>query len=583
MSAPLAVLRDPAATLAAVLGALEAAEADPGLRPATAGLSSNVTIDLLGTFLRRQAVLAGVRLRVAAGSLDDPIGDLERFQAQGVDLAVLLPFFDALLPAFEAQAGHLAPELLDAREADFRARYRMAFQKGAAIPRVVLAGLHPCQRYAGAGVREAVRRFDQALAEEARPFPNVQRLELAGVLSQVGEARALDPRMYLRALAPYTPAFHSELARRIAVLTRDFGGEFRKVLVLDCDNTLWGGTAGEDLAEGIRLGPFGFPANVFWQAQHVFATLEARGVLLALCSRNNPGDVEEILASHPGSVLRAGHFAARKVNWLDKVENLEALARELDLGLESFVFLDDSAFEVEAVRSRLPMVRAFQVPGQLSDYPNTLAEIADLFPEGADAASRTGQYLRRGQAEQARARFASTEDYLASLDLRLTVAVDDPGGVARIAELTQKSNQFNLTTRRCGAGEIARCMADPDCTVFSLTVEDRFGGAGLTGALIVRWGDGVAEVDSFLLSCRVLGRGLEFPVWNVLAACARSRGCPRIRAAYLPTAKNGQVADFFDRLGLPRVAEEGGARRYDGTFDAMTVPPTPWIRVLHAE
>lgn len=216
-------------------------------------------------------------------------------------------------------------------------------------------------------VTRVLARFNAALREEASSYANVRVFDTEDIVRLVGQKAAFDTRFYFRNKAPYTSAYMNELARRIAAASRGFGEHFYKVLALDCDNTLWGGVIGEDLLSGIKLGPYDYPGNIFWRMQQEFVALERQGILLVLISKNNPADVDEVLRNHPDIVLKESHIVAKKVNWEDKPSNLRALAQELNLGLDSFIFLDDSSFECEAVRQQLPMVRTFQVPTALPD------------------------------------------------------------------------------------------------------------------------------------------------------------------------------------------------------------------------
>lgn len=586
---PLGLLASPAVTLGQTIRALETLD-DVELRPASLGLSSNVTIDLLGTFLRKHAALHGVRLSIAQGNFDDPLGDMDRFQATGVDQMLLLPFFDNLQPAFEAQAAHLSPEDLGAREEDFRQRYRLVFQRASGMKAVYLGTMHRMGRrpgLAGDQVDEVVARFNRILEEETAPFPNIHLLDTAETIDRVGLNHAFDLRFYFSAKAPYATAFFDDLARRVVACSRGFGGQFYKVLVLDCDNTLWGGVIGEDLLEGIKLGPFEHPGNIFWRVQHEVAALERAGVLLCLCSKNNPADVMEVLERHPQAVLRKDQFVLNKVNWDDKPANLRAMAQELNLGLDSMVFLDDSPFECEAVRTQLPMVRTFQVPARLADYPALFGEIKELFLAGGvsdESRSKTEQYRLRALGEELKAVAGSREDYLSSLGLTATLGWDVLKQVPRISELSNKSNQFNLTTRRYSEADILALMESPNATVLSIQVSDRFGDAGLTGVLILHWEGETARVDSFFMSCRVIGRGIESSIWQPVLALARVRGCRSLEASFLPTAKNAQVSSYFDNLGLPLVKEgTDGARHYRIPIDLFVPPETPWIEVTNAE
>lgn len=583
-------LSAPGLTLAGTMGAVDALERELAEeRVVNLGLSSNVSVDLLSLFLRKHACLSGVRAQVHIGQHDDPVGDAARFQAMGAYGMLLVQFFDNLLPAFEQRLALFEPEQLAAKEAELRARWRLCFEHARSLPFVYVTRFHrlglATEACAPDAVDDTILRFNDALREEAAAYANVRLIEVGDIVAALGHGGAFDLRFYYRNTAPYTPAFMNGLAHRIAAASRGFGSEFRKVLVLDCDNTLWGGVVGEDMLGGIRLDPFGHPGRIYWAIQHEILALERQGVLLCLCSKNNAADVEEVLTQHPHAVLRPEHLTHSKIDWNDKVSNLLALSRELDLGLESFVFLDDSEFECAAVREALPMVKVYRVPSALHDYPRLLHEIKSLFLAGgvsAQSRSKTAQYRQLRQADAERSRFTSHEAYLASLQLRVRIACDDRRHIERISELTLKSNQFNLTTLRQSAGEIACRMDAEDDSVYSLSVEDRFGSAGLTGVLLVRWSGEVARIEAFLMSCRVIGRGVEFTPWARVVRDASARGCTRIEASFHATAKNAQVADFFDRLGLRRVEEANGTRRYRSALAGLTLPTIDWISIEHA-
>lgn len=587
----LATLGNSQSTLTQVMQAVATLEKKEQGRRISLGLSASATIDLLGVYLRKHGLLAGTRVDIVPGNYDDPLGDVERFRQAGVKHMLLLPFFDNLLPSFEAQLECLPAEALDAKEQELRARYRLVFEQARGLDTVFLCLFHRLGAAVAVdgqdAVAVAVARFNQALREEASGFVNIRLIDSEDIVSAVGRRSAFDMRFYLRGKAPYAGAYLDELARRVFAAARGFGAHFYKVLALDCDNTLWGGVIGEDLLAGIKLGPHDYPGNVFWRMQHEFATLERNGVLLCLCTKNNPADVDEVLRKHPDMVLREGQIALRKVNWEDKPSNLRALAAELNVGLDSFVFLDDSAFECEAVRQQLPMVRTVQVPATLSEYPQVVQAIKELFLAGgtsAESRSKTGHYRQRAQAEELKAEFASHEDYLASQQLAVEISRNARASAARISELSQKSNQFNLTTRRYSVADIERMMDSAGHAVYSLVVRDKFGSAGLTGVVTLEYADGVARVDNFLMSCRVIGRGIEMAVWRQLAADALGRGCGELRTEYIPTAKNAQVADFFDRLGLPLLGEtDDGARRYGIDLKSFAAPETPWIETVYVE
>jgi FkbH-like protein len=590
VSAALSVLRRHDAPMAEVMQALTLLDrSDAGFRRLRIGIAANITVDLLATYLRRHAYLAGVRLDVLKGSYDNLLGDVETFCTEKVDHLFILPFFDNLQASWEAQLDSLDAGARAAPISDYLARLDVALLRAKDVGSVLLGGVHLWHAEAsfdGTSARsELLESLNRALCEAAEKQANVRFVETASIVAALGTRQAFDARFYYRGKAPYTPAFTDELARRISLVTRSFGSTYHKVLVLDCDNTLWGGIVGEDGPAGIALDPHSYPGNVFWNVQLQLRSLERQGVLLCLCSKNNEADVLEVLSQHPHMAFREKQVVARRINWLDKATNLEALAAELNLGLDSFVFIDDSAFEVEAVRERLPHVRVFQVPARLTDYPAMLREVSALFLAGgssAESRSKTAQYQQLAEAASLRGGFSSQEDYLRSLSLKVTLQRDAAQHISRIAELMNKSNQFNLTTRRLMPGDVARLMESPHAVVYSFSVSDRLTDHGLTGVLITEDDGDAVLVHSFLMSCRVIGRGVEYALWRAVLDDARARGRTVLRATYAPTPKNAQVADFFDRLGLTRTREdESGARYYEGRTNDLRLADSNWVELIN--
>lgn len=591
--AALAVLRRADVSLAEVMAALTTLDrSERAFRLQAFGIAANITLDLLGTYLRRQAYLAGVRLEMLPASYDDLLGDVQRFAAAGADTVLIAPFFDNLQPAWESQLPSLDAAARKAPMADYLARLEMALIRAKGVGTVLLSGCHTWHTRTAVLcdglVAAAVADFNSALQQVAARHANVRYLDTYNLLTQVGTVKALDSRFYHRNKAPYRASFLSAWARQIDAVTRSFNSAFYKVLALDCDNTLWGGVVGEEGARGVALDPYTYPGNVFWAVQQQLRTLERQGVLLCLCSKNNPDDVQEVLDTNPHMVLRDAQIVARQVNWNDKPGNLRRLAAALNVGLESVVFVDDSAFEIAAVREQLPQVRTFQVPAQLTDYPALLEEISVLFVAGgvsAESRAKTQQYRAVALAQSELAQFTSHEEYLRSLRLYVHLHRDAREQVTRIVELVNKSNQFNLTTQRLQAGDVQHLMDSPSATVYSFTVRDRLADHGITGVLVTEDAaddPSAVRVHSFLMSCRILGRGVEFSVWKVVLQDLRSRGKRVLRAEYVPTAKNVQALDFFDRLGFTRTNDGGdGSRHYQAEVDSVQLAYSNWVEVEH--
>ncbi|WP_051445302.1 HAD-IIIC family phosphatase [Desulfocurvus vexinensis] len=437
------------------------------------------------------------------------------------------------------------------------------------------------------GQLDAVRGLNAGLRALLAEFPNAFFVDLDLCLARVGAERFFDRRWWYRARAPYALAGLAAVAREVAALVRALRGRARKCLVLDCDGVLWGGVVGEDGPGGIHLGP-GHPGAAYVDFQRAVQSLAARGVVLALCSKNNEADVWEVFRSHPGMVLGEQDIAAWRIDWNDKAGNIEALARELNLGLDAMVFVDDSAFEAGLVRARLPEVAVLHLPAEgATGNADTLAGcgLFDTLSRSAEDRARGVMYRGEARRRRLRAEVPDLDAYLRSLDMRLDVRVAagpgdagpaDAGALARVAQLTQKTNQFNLTARRRSADDVRALAASPGHLVAWVALEDRFGAMGIVGAAIaVLDGRGGAQLDTFLLSCRALGRGVETAFLAGVLAALRARGAAQATGLFVPTARNAQVRDFYPAHGFAPegAAGQDGALRFvldlDGPLPAV--------------
>ena len=401
-----------------------------------------------------------------------------------------------------------------------------------------------------AGLVEAGERFSQVKVldfnEFARNYPASELLDWKFFfISQMG----LNPRLTNGFQAWWNRKLDSIALRR------------KKCLVLDLDNTLWGGVLGEDGISGIRIGG-DYPGKAFHFFQESLLQLSRSGVILAVCSKNNEADVLEAWEKNPYLVLRKEHFAAWRINWNDKAANLRELAEELNIGLDSFVFLDDNPAERELVRQLLPMVSVPEFPAQPYELPAFFRQCVNVYFKVYSVTDEDRQKVAQYKANAARSRaqqgFSDLASFLESLDIRITIAAADAFNIPRIAQMTQKTNQFNLTTKRYADTDIQRFVAE-GWKVWCLRAEDRFGDNGITGVILVD-GD---SIDSLLLSCRILGKGIEQAFLKAVLSRLKDEGVKTVRARYCPTAKNGQVRDFYERCGFACVAEEpDGGKAY---------------------
>jgi FkbH-like protein len=440
-----------------------------------------------------------------------------------------------------------------------------------------------CHSIMSRSVDELARSLNDAVREYAPP--NVVVIDTDNVLATVGIHNAIDERFWFRAKAPYTYVFVYHVAQRALPFFRQAYGMTKKLMVFDGDGTLWRGTIGEDGMAGISMAssdPVGAP---FADVQHHAKEMASRGVMLGLVSKNNFADVNDVLLQHRDMILRADDFVAMRINWEDKATNIRGIVEELNIGLDSVVFIDDSDFEVEFVRGLLPEVTVVQVPKEAHAYPALFRSVADLFLRAAttdDDRQRTRQYQQQKVRTKAAEQFASIDAYLASLDQSVRIHVDDVSLISRMAQLTQKTNQFNATTRRYTEQELLTFVTATDVRTVAFHAEDRFGSYGVTGLAILRLDDvETATLDTFLMSCRVIGRGIEHVFIREVLSVAREAGRRYVSVEFFPTDKNAPAADFFQKLGADRTQESSGVHRCILDSASMEVPEIPFIRVAY--
>ncbi|GIJ73873.1 hypothetical protein Voc01_087900 [Virgisporangium ochraceum] len=436
----------------------------------------------------------------------------------------------------------------------------------------------------------AEKHLEAAFAGDAR----VRVLTEDDVRRQYPVAARFDPYGNSTAHVPYTPAMFAALASVTVRALHAAVTPRPKVIVVDADNTLWDGVVGEDGVGGVVVGP---ARRAF---QEFLLDQRAAGRLLALCSRNVGSDVLDVLSGHPDMVLRPGHLAAMRVNWAPKSANLHEIAAELSLGVDSFVFLDDNPVECAEVAAGCPGTLALPLPADAEAVVPFLRhcwplDVADVTAEDRERADR---YRAERDRDRARADAPSLESFLATLDLVVDVRPLGDADLARAAQLTRRTNQFNLTTVRRGPAELASLPDGLRCDV--VEVRDRFGDYGQVGVVVTGTEGDALVVETFLVSCRVLGRGVEHRILTTLLGRARAAGLTRVRLPFEPTERNLPALRFLESLPARRVDTSTGARfelpataevapRYtdDGPEtapDAVTVVEAPdagvdWARV----
>ncbi|WP_131113979.1 HAD-IIIC family phosphatase [Lichenihabitans psoromatis] len=502
-------------------------------------------------------------------ALTEPTSRLHGFAPTHILLALdahhLLAGVDASLTATEADA--VLHDIL-ARIEDLwslaRDRFGCAVMMQTPLP--IYPVLMGSNEHRLPGSRAALlRRLNEALRVKADQH-GVDLVAMDDRAARDGLSGWHDPALWHRAkqeVAPPAAPVYGDLVARVLAARQ---GRSAKCLVLDLDNTIWGGVVGDDGTDRLVLGQGSALGEAFAAVQAYAKDLARRGIILAVCSKNDEANALEPFDRHPEMVLKRSDIACFVANWGDKANNIREIATRLTIGLDAMVFVDDNPFERNLVRAALPMVAVPEVPDDPALVPNCLSDAGyfESLAITADDRARTAQY--RSNLDRIAIRSSATDvpAYLLSLDMRLIHAPFDRIGLQRITQLINKTNQFNLMTQRLDEAAVAALIDDPNALTIQARLTDRFGDNGMVAVVIGRKTGATLVIDTWLMSCRVLGREVELATLAVLVEAARRCGLTHLIGQYRPTAKNGMVAEHYAKLGFEPMRTEP-----DGTVLSM--------------
>ncbi len=418
-----------------------------------------------------------------------------------------------------------------------------------------------------------VQQANERVAAICRRFSSVYVFDYARMVYEFGLRRWYDPKLLYLGRIPFGAEAQLATGRRLARYLRAICYPPCKCLVLDLDNTLWGGVLGEEGIGGIALGE-DYPGNVYKDFQRKLLSLRDRGVLLAVASKNNESDVLEVFRKHPDCLLKAEDFAALQIHWEDKAKSLAAIARELNISTDALAFFDDNPLEREWIRSQMPEVTVIEAPSSPLDFASALDESGafDHLSISEEDLTRSEMYRREQERTSLRARTATLEEFLQQLKMEVTIGHINQETLPRVAQLLAKTNQFNLTTRRHSASEL-EALSESSAVALWLRVKDRFGEHGLVGVAIGMPGEsGQWVIDTFLLSCRVFGRHVETALLSVLSRIVHERGGQVLIGEYIPTPKNGLVSEFYPNHGFEVVDGNRKLWRWELARGEVAIP-----------
>jgi FkbH-like protein len=395
---------------------------------------------------------------------------------------------------------------------------------------------------------------------------NVSIIDIDKIFARISIEKSVDFRYYYSSKALYSIEYFKAYSNFIMPIIFSLNGKSKKALILDCDNTLWKGIIGEDGIDAIVLSSNQEGGMIYEEVQSIVKSLSNEGVIMGLCSKNNIKEVNDVLNNHKGMVLKNDDFAIMKVDWNDKVSNLNSIAKTLNINIDSIVFIDDSDFEINYINESLPEIITLQVPYKNHLYPKLLREKRNLFynvSKTREDSKRVKMYKDQVQRSEEKKGFSNLKEYVKSLNINIEFLINSTEIISRMSQMSLKTNQFNLTTKRYSEADIKRYINDNDSIVIAIGVSDKFGDNGITGLSIIKliYND-QAFIDTFLLSCRVIGRGIENTFLDYIMNYLKNLGVIKVKSSFINSTKNVQVKNFYDEMGFNVIEETNQNKIY---------------------
>ncbi len=516
-------------------------------------LLSNTIINPIAPVLEYELRTNGINLVCSFGDYDNIVQDSNVFSSS--DLVVVFWELANMVDGFQYKSNLLTDDEVKEYLTRFKSEIDYVFHNLERTP-IVLFNTFSTIVFNHTNISK--NNFDYICIElnkyiEEKRSSNVVLVDINNVYAKVGIDESVDFRNYYSSKSLYTISFYKRYVQYVKHIIFSVLGKSKKAIVFDCDNTLWSGILGEDGFDGIEMNSSTYKGVVFEEVQYLAKKLAKEGIIIGLNSKNNDVEVDQVINSHNSFRLSNDDIIIKKVNWNNKVENLKAIAKELNIGLDSLVFIDDSTFEVNLVKEMLPEVLTIEVPRDTYLYPAEFRKYTDYFYSknvSSEDLKRLRMYKENFERINQEKDFVSIVDYLKALKLGMVIYANSYDKILRMAQLTQKTNQFNLTTKRYTETQIKEFVESKRYEILAFEIKDKFGEFGITGLSIVEIKNELAIIDTLLMSCRILGRNIEIKFMSELIKYLQIKGITKIEATYDKTLKNEQVANFYDKVGF---------------------------------
>ena len=404
---------------------------------------------------------------------------------------------------------------------------------------------------------------------------NLYLIEINKIFMELSLEKSISYRDFYSSKSLYTIDFFISYCKRISYVFNYLNGKISKSLILDCDNSLWSGVIGEDGMDGVKMSSKNTKGVFFNEVQYLCKILINKGVIFGLCSKNNYEDVQNVIDNHTDFLINNDDIVIKKVNWIDKASNLMEISKELNIGIDSLVFVDDSDFEINLVNDIIPNIKTFQVSKSLYNYPIEFRKLFNYFYNPnytKEDKLKSQQYKSQIQRSKQKKLHNNIDEYLESLEIEINILINQESIIDRMSQMTLKTNQFNLTTKRYTTAEITSFLNNN--FVFALSVKDKFGNSGVTGLAIVTIKNNIAFIDSLLLSCRIIGRKIEEEFLGNILLKLQSLGVDTVQAQYIKSPKNDLVKNFYEKMHFNRISSNNNKTKYSMNlkkYDKQTV------------
>jgi FkbH-like protein len=550
-------------------------------------LLSTFSIRPLDTCLILESAKQGIALEVYVGEYNQifqetyqPGSGLNQFKP---DAVFYFCQFDRLIPHKGVSAIVESDiEELDKKIVDLYHQFRDQQNSLFVFSNFIVPISFPYSNLPSDDLSQSLNNFNQKLNLSFQSLENACVFDLESLAQFHGKSSITHPLLKFSSDLYFSESFMVEVGKKLATVVKSYKSKAKKCLVLDCDNTLWGGIIGESGIDGIKLSDTG-PGSEFYELQKRIKSLYNRGVILALNSKNNMADVLEVLQKHPHMLLKEKNFASIQVNWENKAENMITIANDLNIGLDSMVFLDDDPVQRKLVRDLLPEVKVVELPKNPVTYfqiVQTLTDFETIKLTDEDK-KRGSSYAAQKERKVLASKSESFDDYLKSLNTVVEINQADIKEITRLSQLCQRTNQFNLSTKRYTESDLKDYLNSSDKKLFSLNSKDIFGDDGIVGLGIINVDSSTEwKLDSFLISCRVLGRNIENAFIDYILRMGLKSSIALLKAEYLPTAKNSQIKTFFERINFRKKTEQSHKIEFEFELTNYKRQTFPGIQVV---